>query len=222
MLDTGYPERQACVGNRTSGPTNDTKINLYKTVQKFLESKIGARFFDASLDGGGDLKERWVYPRDETALISLLTPLMRRMVTNERQRQYARRTRATLQEVQSRNRLPPRHNADNHFPAVSVDKPEHPSSDLMMEVFYLSHETKLFHRHALEDVLLDFAKLHEYVLAECSQRRWAGSMQNLKIHVHGPYKLQVVDGSNWNTVRDEIRGAAWTAEGPIKVVVQCD
>jgi hypothetical protein len=94
MLDETHPERQASVGNRGLAPTNDTKIQLFKTVQKFLTDGAGASYFGREIaernsgEGG-----RWLYPRDEDRLIGLLTPLMRRMVTNERQRQYARRTR---------------------------------------------------------------------------------------------------------------------------------
>lgn len=91
MLDENYPERQGSVGNRGAAPTNDTKIQLFKTVQRFLEDGAGKMWFSAA--GGGNDGERWEYPRDEDKLIALLTPLMRRMVTNERQRQYAKRTR---------------------------------------------------------------------------------------------------------------------------------
>jgi hypothetical protein len=93
MLDENYPQRQASVGNRGLAPTNDTKIQLFKTVQGFLAGGAGSAYFgttNAERDREG---ERWLYPRDEDRLIGLLTPLMRRMVTNERQRQYARRTR---------------------------------------------------------------------------------------------------------------------------------
>lgn len=223
MLDTAHPERQSCVGNRANGPTNDTKINLYKTVQRFLESDIGARFFDTRLVEE-DFGERWVYPRDETALISLLTPLMRRMVTNERQRQYARKTRAAMQQQsQSRDQSPSQLNIDNVFPVQLVDSSAGRTSlHGKMEVFYLSNESKLFHRLAIEDVPPDYGKLHDVILAEYSHHRSAEPLQSLKIHVHGPYKLELIIDSNWDTVRDEIRSAAWTADGPIKVVVQCE
>ncbi|KAF2435405.1 hypothetical protein EJ08DRAFT_729897 [Tothia fuscella] len=91
MLDETHPERQASVGNRGAAPTNDTKIQLFKTVQKFLAEGSGDAHFGAHVGGMDD--DRWIYPADEDKLIGLLTPLMRRMVTNERQRQYARRTR---------------------------------------------------------------------------------------------------------------------------------
>jgi hypothetical protein len=94
MLDETHPERQASVGNRGLAPTNDTKIQLFKTVQNFLADGAGLAYFGSgTAEGDGEGESRWLYPRDEDRLIGLLTPLMRRMVTNERQRQYARRTR---------------------------------------------------------------------------------------------------------------------------------
>jgi hypothetical protein len=85
MLNANYLERQAYVGNRSSGPANDTKINIFNTVQKFLENNIGERFF-GRVPNAVEPGTRWVYPRDETRPISHLTPLMTRMVTNEMQR----------------------------------------------------------------------------------------------------------------------------------------
>jgi hypothetical protein len=105
MLDETHPERQAGVGNRGAVPTNDTKIQLFKTVQKFLAEGAGECYFGVGVggnvegtrnreeEGEEEVEDRWIYPQDEDRLIGLLTPLMRRMVTNERQRQYARRTR---------------------------------------------------------------------------------------------------------------------------------
>jgi len=93
MLDDTHPERQASVGNRGSAPTNDTKIQLFKTVRMFLAEGAGTLYFGDGESHGAHEEDRWRYPRDEDRLIGLLTPLMRRMVTNERQRQYARRTR---------------------------------------------------------------------------------------------------------------------------------
>jgi hypothetical protein len=91
MLDETHPERQACVGQRANVTANDTKLQLFKTVQQFLASGAGIHYFGRSDDD--EPGSKWVYPRDEDRLILLMTPLMRRMVTNERQRRYAYRTR---------------------------------------------------------------------------------------------------------------------------------
>lgn len=107
MLDPAHPERQNCVGNRGKGDTDMVKLRLFNCVRDFLADGIGEKFFSeeasgAGPDGNGDgagfgedgvpLK-KWVWPRDGNKIVSLVTPLLRRMVTNERQRQYAVETR---------------------------------------------------------------------------------------------------------------------------------
>ncbi|OSS45916.1 hypothetical protein B5807_08007 [Epicoccum nigrum] len=105
MLSPAHPERQSCVGNRGKGDSDMVKLRLFNCVKDFLTGGgIGEKFFGehaekpgaresheaaAALgeeDGGG---ERLVWPRDGNKIIGLVTPLMRRMVTNERQRLYA-------------------------------------------------------------------------------------------------------------------------------------
>ena len=105
MLSTAHPERQFCVGNRGKGDSDMAKLRLFNCVKDFLTGGgVGEKFFGehaekpdaresheaaAALgeeDGGG---ESLVWPRDGNKIIGLVTPLMRRMVTNERQRLYA-------------------------------------------------------------------------------------------------------------------------------------
>lgn len=104
MLDPAHPERQNCVGNRGKGDTDMVKLRLFNCVRDFLAEGEGLRFFGEEAergDGEGDGGERfgagegkrWVWPRDGNKIVSLVTPLLRRMVTNERQRQYAVETR---------------------------------------------------------------------------------------------------------------------------------
>ncbi|KAF1834475.1 hypothetical protein BDW02DRAFT_331240 [Decorospora gaudefroyi] len=110
MLDSLHPERQSCVGNRGKGDTDMVKLRLFNCVRDFLNDGIGERFFGEHVEKPGekdaieaaralgeekaaDAGERLTWPRDGNKIISLVTPLMRRMVTNERQRQYAIETR---------------------------------------------------------------------------------------------------------------------------------
>ncbi|KAF2031320.1 hypothetical protein EK21DRAFT_63466 [Setomelanomma holmii] len=110
MLDTNYPERQNCVGNRGKGDTDMVKLRLFNCVRDFLNAGIGEQFFGANVEKPGEreaveaarslgedqmpnTEERLTWPRDGNKIISLVTPLMRRMVTNERQRMYAIETR---------------------------------------------------------------------------------------------------------------------------------
>jgi hypothetical protein len=110
MLDTTHPERQNCVGNRGKGDTDMVKLRLFNCVRDFLNDEIGEQFFGENVEKPGEKDameaaralgedktpnsgERLTWPRDGNKIISLVTPLMRRMVTNERQRQYAIETR---------------------------------------------------------------------------------------------------------------------------------
>jgi hypothetical protein len=110
MLDTSHPERQSCVGNRGKGDTDMVKLRLFNCVRDFLNDGVGEQFFGEDVEKPGekdaieaaralgedktpDPGERLTWPRDGNKIISLVTPLMRRMVTNERQRQYAIETR---------------------------------------------------------------------------------------------------------------------------------
>jgi hypothetical protein len=110
MLDPTHPERQNCVGNRGKGDTDMVKLRLFNCVRDFLNDRVGEQFFGEHVEKPGekdaieaaralgeektsDAGERLTWPGDGNKIISLVTPLMRRMVTNERQRQYAIETR---------------------------------------------------------------------------------------------------------------------------------
>lgn len=110
MLNTTYPERQNCVGNRGKGDTDMVKLRLFNCVRDFLNDGVGEQFFGENVEKPGERdavevaralgedtapapEERLTWPRDGNKIISLVTPLMRRMVTNERQRMYAIETR---------------------------------------------------------------------------------------------------------------------------------
>jgi hypothetical protein len=109
MLDPAHPDRQSCVGSRGKGDTDMVKLRLFNCVRLFLEGGAGLQFFgkDVEKPGEDDTMEaaralgeekapadaKLLWPCDGNKIISLVTPLLRRMVTNERQRQYAIETR---------------------------------------------------------------------------------------------------------------------------------
>lgn len=110
MLDPAHPDRQSCVGNRGKGDNDMVKLKLFNCVRDFLVEGVGEQFFGEGVEvlaeeetveaaralgqvGVGGQEERLVWPRDGNKIISLVTPLLRRMVTNERQRVYALQTR---------------------------------------------------------------------------------------------------------------------------------
>lgn len=97
MLDPDHPERQACIGNRGKGDSDLVKLKLHYCVHEFLsrggwaEKYFGenAPLPDEVDNSTGGRRRKYVWPRDQDRIIALCTPLLRRMVTNERQRQYA-------------------------------------------------------------------------------------------------------------------------------------
>ncbi|KAJ5664711.1 hypothetical protein N7462_011524 [Penicillium macrosclerotiorum] len=94
MLNDDHPERRDCVGQRGKGDTEMVKLRLWNCVRHFLEAEgNGERFFGEDVVNEGMGPRTYIWPRDQQKIISLVIPLLRRMVTNERQRQYAIETR---------------------------------------------------------------------------------------------------------------------------------
>ncbi|GAD94176.1 conserved hypothetical protein [Paecilomyces variotii No. 5] len=118
MLDDNHPERRDCVGQRGKGDTEMVKLKLWNCVRHFLEAEgYGERFFGENVVNEGMGPRQYIWPRDQHKIISLVIPLLRRMVTNERQRQYAietrkgggsdeRRRRKTDDNIQNLNTIP--------------------------------------------------------------------------------------------------------------------
>ncbi|KAL1634644.1 hypothetical protein SLS58_010586 [Diplodia intermedia] len=131
MLDEAHPERQSCVGSRGKGDTDMVKLRLFNCCRDFLNDGIGERFFGPDvpaptenevLEGETMPGRKWVWPRDGNKIVSLVTPLLRRMVTNERQRQYAQETRKGAGKRKSdagASSAPPR-DASSHDAAAAV------------------------------------------------------------------------------------------------------
>jgi hypothetical protein len=109
MLDSAHPDRQSCVGNRGKGDTDMVKLRLFNCVRNFLSDGAGDQFFGENVENPGQdeaieaarvlgeekapSEGKLLWPQDGNRIISLVTPLLRRMVTNERQRMYAIETR---------------------------------------------------------------------------------------------------------------------------------
>ena len=94
MLDPSYPERRECVGQRGKGDSELVKLRLWNCVKEFLESEgSGERFFGPHVPGDEGMTRTMIWRADKNRIIGAVTPLLRRMVTNERQRQYAVETR---------------------------------------------------------------------------------------------------------------------------------
>jgi len=134
MLDTAHPDRQSCVGNRGKGDTDMVKLRLFNCVRDFLNDGAGEQFFGEHVEKPGErdaidaaralgeekapVEGKLVWPRDGNKIISLVTPLLRRMVTNERQRMYAIETRkggAKRKEGSVEAQAPDHNMSSNHY-----------------------------------------------------------------------------------------------------------
>lgn len=97
MLDEAHPERRDVVGNKNTVTGSDlAKLNLWKCVEEFLSAHgYGEKYFAPGAGDGipGAPPRSLFWPRDSQNIIRLMMPLMRKMVTNERQRLYAAATR---------------------------------------------------------------------------------------------------------------------------------
>ncbi|OAX81216.1 hypothetical protein ACJ72_04442 [Emergomyces africanus] len=105
MLDEAYPERRDCVVAVVE--LREGVLDREGNGERFFGEGAGMGMGNVHDGGGGggtgmmgvgigigvDSRPPLVWPRDEQRIISLVMPLLRRMVTNERQRQYAIETR---------------------------------------------------------------------------------------------------------------------------------
>ncbi|KIX98782.1 uncharacterized protein Z520_05243 [Fonsecaea multimorphosa CBS 102226] len=97
MLDEAHPERKEVVGpKKNAGGSDLAKLNLWNCVEEFLSVHgYGERYFAPGAGEGipGAPQRTIFWPQDSQTIIKLMMPLMRKMVTNERQRMYAAATR---------------------------------------------------------------------------------------------------------------------------------
>lgn len=97
MLDEAHPERRDVVGHKKHmGGADVAKLNLWRCVEDFLSGHgYGAKFFGPGVgsDIPGAPQRSISWPHDGQTIVKLMMPLMRKMVTNERQRVYAATSR---------------------------------------------------------------------------------------------------------------------------------
>ncbi|KAL6244470.1 hypothetical protein RBB50_008712 [Rhinocladiella similis] len=94
MLDEAHPERREVVGHKKSlniGGVEESRLKLWNCVEEFLSIHgYGDKYFGR---GDGERPRTLVWPEHSETIIKHMMPLMRKMVTNERQRIYAAATR---------------------------------------------------------------------------------------------------------------------------------
>lgn len=95
MLDPAHPDRYNCVGSKAKVDTDMVKLKLFNCVEVFLEEEgWGERCWGANPERDPSKTWRLRWPENSNKIITSVTPLLRRMVTNERQRRYAVETRS--------------------------------------------------------------------------------------------------------------------------------
>ena len=94
MLNDAFPERRDTVGQRGKTDSELVKLRLWNCVKDFLENEgNGDLFFGPQVQGDEGRARTMFWPSHKNNIITALTPLLRRIITNERQRQYAVETR---------------------------------------------------------------------------------------------------------------------------------
>lgn len=92
MLDPEHPERQATVRHKhATGGADLAKVKLWTCVEDFLKLGWGEKFFGylAGIDAADGSPRTMFWPDHGQDIVKNLIPLMRKMVSNERQRRYA-------------------------------------------------------------------------------------------------------------------------------------
>ncbi|EXJ88365.1 hypothetical protein A1O1_05295 [Capronia coronata CBS 617.96] len=111
MLDEAHPERRDVIGHKKNvGGTDVAKLKLWNCVEEFLSVHgYGEKYFGPGAGAGipGAPPRTLLWPQDSQTIIKLMMPLMRKMVTNERQRVYAAATRKQGSNRSSKDELSP-------------------------------------------------------------------------------------------------------------------
>lgn len=122
MLSELHPDRRDTVGQRGKGDSELVKLRLWNCVKDFLDGQgNGERFFGPHVVGDEGAQRTMFWPGDKNKIISAITPLLRRIITNERQRQYAVETRKGGGEISTKKRK--LNNEEDHDMDLTQDQP---------------------------------------------------------------------------------------------------
>ena len=227
MLDPGHPERRDCVGQRGKGDSELVKMRLWNCVARFLDDEgHGQCYFGEEVPGDGGAKRTMSWPRDRSKIIGAVIPLLRRMVTNERQRQYAVESRKGInsgkQERTTNSEVPltagtnAHHDAGDEVGLVdSHTKQASQPSPVVVDEEVLSARSLVGATCFNESLKLQFNILrdghrvgqrHDAVAEECPdrheiyaqilQRGDVASLEGIRVRVLLPQGLVAVDSDN--------------------------
>jgi hypothetical protein len=131
MLADNHPERRDCVGQRGKTDSDMVKLKLWNCVQVFLDQEgNGEKFFGANARKADteDGARSMTWPDDAQQIIRTCIPLLRRMVTNERQRRYAVESRKGGGDNRREGDDPSANPNEPTPPRASIDETEIPDT----------------------------------------------------------------------------------------------
>ena len=107
MLDTNYLDRRDVIGEkRQHGGQDLARIRLFNHTEAYLKAGAGERYFGHHAVTPGYVRTMF-WPEDSAEIIRQMMPLLRKMVSNERQRVYAAETRKEKARRAALEREPP-------------------------------------------------------------------------------------------------------------------
>ncbi|KAI9740671.1 MAG: hypothetical protein M1818_004635 [Claussenomyces sp. TS43310] len=131
MLDPEHSERKDCVGSRGGGDGTMVRLKLFECVRYFMDDLgWGERCWGRNAQGAEYRTLSW--PRTSNRIISLATPLLRRIVTNERQRLYAIETRSNARATDAKLKsgtMTRRERQESRTPLEDTMLPRHHSEE---------------------------------------------------------------------------------------------
>jgi hypothetical protein len=131
MLADDHPERRDCVGQRGKTDSDMVKLKLWNCVQLFLDQEgNGEKFFGANARKADneDGARSMTWPDDAQQIIKTCIPLLRRMVTNERQRRYAVESRKSGGDNKREGDGQSANQNEQPPPRASIDETDNPDT----------------------------------------------------------------------------------------------
>ncbi|KAL1303924.1 hypothetical protein AAFC00_000377 [Neodothiora populina] len=244
MLDPEYPQRQACVGNRGKGDSDMVKLRLHHCVREFLEQDgWGEKYFGENApppDDGGNPSEshrrKFLWPHDKDRIIALCTPLLRRMVTNERQRQYAVESRK-VGKTDNKNDVDNTQENDANSHGQSNDSAQQNFDPRLAQtpayqIYMLDKDTKQLLRDRVDYALhehLDWQLLTQEVQNFRNEMAQSEDPSEAVADMSDTYTVKVLTSGGLTTISTEgewqlacqdVHSTVWL-ENLIKIVVDC-
>jgi hypothetical protein len=218
MLDKRHPERMNSVGVKRGVEGESAKLKLFAFAKAFLEDEgWGEKCFGENSDGAKSAFRKLKWPQMRIKIIDAITPLLRRTVTNERQRQYAKEVRAEEAVKRQREQGSIRRSRSSADPSTNGDqynfKFDEPFS---YEINIMEDGRRFKPKFNLTPFScsgFDELTEHVYMLMNDDTRAISSTK------VLGPNGLEEASNEeDWEAIITGIKETVWM-DGPIKCVV---